>query len=104
MPKTHASEYTSHLRKVITSLLDFLSKKTYPDTWPESLENYEIVIESEAGPLMVNPTGQFIAPATCPGFLLVDFITNHMDEALEFSKQYETLVNELKCKVNFFLT
>lgn len=46
----------------------------------------------EAGPLMVSPTGQFIAPATCPGSILVDFLTTNMDEAAQKSKAYETLV------------
>lgn len=47
----------------------------------------------EAGPLMVSPTGQFIAPATCPGSILVDFLTTNMDEAAQKSKEYETLVS-----------
>lgn len=46
----------------------------------------------EAGPLMVSPTGQLIAPATCPGSILVDFLTTHMDEAAQKSKAYKTFV------------
>lgn len=46
MPKTHASEYTLHLRKVMTTLNDYLSKHSYPKSWPETLEKFEIVIES----------------------------------------------------------
>uniref|UniRef100_A0A336M257 CSON010661 protein n=1 Tax=Culicoides sonorensis TaxID=179676 RepID=A0A336M257_CULSO len=83
MPKAQAAAYTSHLRKVTTSLLDYLSVRKYPTTWPESLSDYELVVESEAGPLMISPTGQLIVPATHPGQLLVDFITNHLDEAAE---------------------
>lgn len=90
MPKAQAEAYTNHLRKVTTSLLDFLSRKTYPKIWPETLSNFEIVVESEAGPLMVSPTGQLIVPATHPGALLVDFITTHMDEAKSKQIQYQT--------------
>lgn len=39
---------------------------------------------------MVSPTGQFIAPATCPGSILVDFLTVHMDEAAQKAKEYDT--------------
>lgn len=42
----------------------------------------------EAGPLMVSPTGQFIAPATIPGFMLVDFITCNLEEAKEKARLY----------------
>lgn len=81
MPKTLAQNYSSHLSKVITNILDFLSKNKFPENWPESLKNYELVVESESGPLMVSPTGQLISPSTCPGFLLVDFISKNLDEA-----------------------
>lgn len=81
MPKTLAQNYSSHLSKVITNILDFLTKNKFPETWPESLRNYELVVESESGPLMVSPTGQLISPSTCPGFLLVDFISRNLEEA-----------------------
>lgn len=54
MPKTLAQSYSSHLSKVITNLLDYLTKNKFPKTWPEEgLANYELVVESESGPLMV---------------------------------------------------
>lgn len=46
MPKTQAEFYAAYLSKVTTSLLDYQSKNKYPKEWPESLEDYEIVIES----------------------------------------------------------
>lgn len=42
---------------------------------------------------MVSPTGQFIAPSTCPGWMLVDFITTHMDEAADKISKYEKYVH-----------
>ena len=37
---------------------------------------------------MVTPTGQLVAPSTCPGSLLVDFITNNLEEAFIKIKEY----------------
>ncbi|XP_039433248.1 T-cell activation inhibitor, mitochondrial [Culex pipiens pallens] len=88
MPKAQAMAYASHLRKITTSLLDYLSKAKYPKSWPTDLSQFEIVVESEAGPLMVSPTGQLIVPATCPGVLLVDFLTNHLEESLHKQQSY----------------
>ncbi|ALC43179.1 CG2854 [Drosophila busckii] len=89
MPKQQASGYANYLMKVTTSLNDYLGKQKYPKIWPDSLKEFTIVVESEAGPLMVSPTGQFITPATCPGTILVDFITQHMKQARERMHKYE---------------
>lgn len=89
MPKERAQSYTSHLSKIITTLLDYLQKNKFPSSWPDDgLANFELVVESEAGPLMLSPTGQLITPSTCPGFLLVDFITRHLDEATVRQEAY----------------
>ncbi len=46
MPKTMAKSYSSHLSKVITNLLDYLSKNKFPQSWPDSgLSDYELVSE-----------------------------------------------------------
>ncbi|XP_073838009.1 T-cell activation inhibitor, mitochondrial [Musca autumnalis] len=89
MPKQQAVEYASHLMKVTTTLGDYLTLNKFPKSWPDTLTEYEIVIESEAGPLMVGPTGQLIMPATCPGFMLVDFITTNMPIAKERMAKYQ---------------
>ncbi|CAG9831325.1 unnamed protein product [Diabrotica balteata] len=81
MPKIVAGQYEQNLRQITTSLSDYIGLKHFPDEWPTSLENFEIVVETEAGPLMVSPTGQFIVPATIPGSLLVNFITTNLEEA-----------------------
>lgn len=90
MPKAQVVNYAAQLRKVTTSMLDYLTYHKYPKTWPDSLTNFELVIESEAGPLMVSPTGQFISPSTCPSVILVDFLTNHMEEASQKISEYKT--------------
>jgi hypothetical protein len=44
MPKTMAKSYSSHLSRVITNLLDYLSKNKFPKTWPDNgLADYELV-------------------------------------------------------------
>lgn len=43
MPKTLAKSYSSHLSRVITNVLDYLSKNKFPKTWPNGLEDYELV-------------------------------------------------------------
>lgn len=81
MPKTLAQNYSSHLSKVITNILDFLGKNKFPETWPSTLRDFELVVESESGPLMVSPTGQLISPSSIPGNLLVDFISKNLELA-----------------------
>jgi hypothetical protein len=41
---------------------------------------------------MVSPTGQLISPSTCPGFLLVDFISKNLEEASIRQEIYKKLV------------
>lgn len=47
MPKAQVVHYATYLRKVTTSLLDYLTEYAhYPASWPTDLSNFEIVIES----------------------------------------------------------
>lgn len=89
MPKVSAHQYCSHLRQLITSIGDFYGRGyKIPPGVPESLEKYEIVIEPEAGPLMVSPTGQFITPSSCPAEQLITFIAKNLDEATLLMTEY----------------
>jgi hypothetical protein len=81
MPKALAKSYSSHLKRLITTLLDYLTKKQFPEDWPKSLEGFELVVESESGPLMVSPVGQLITPSTIPGAIFVDFISKNLKVA-----------------------
>ncbi|RZC31974.1 T-cell activation inhibitor, mitochondrial, partial [Asbolus verrucosus] len=89
MPKILAGEYERNLQQITTSLSDYHGRRGFPKQWPQSLQDYEIVIETEAGPLMVSPTGQFIVPSSLPGFLLVSFITKNLEEAKEKMMNYK---------------
>lgn len=46
MPKIMAGEYERHLLQITTAISDYLSRRSYPTTWPENLANYQIVVES----------------------------------------------------------
>lgn len=70
MPDMKVSEYESNLRQLTTSVSDYFGRNSYPKNWPKTLDNFEIVVESEAGPMMVSPTGQFIVPSAIPGSYL----------------------------------
>ncbi|KAJ9600978.1 hypothetical protein L9F63_000873, partial [Diploptera punctata] len=89
-PKVMAKQYENQLRRLTTSLSDHQGRMGYPKDWPSSLSDYELVVETEAGPLMLSPTGQFIVPSSCPAFLLVAFITQHLEEAASLLGRYQT--------------
>lgn len=91
MPKVMVSQYERQLRQLTTTLSDYRGKRKYPNVWPTSLSAYEIVIEAEAGPLMLSPTGQFIVPSSCPSFLLVNFITENLEEASKRLHHYNNI-------------
>ncbi|XP_076672349.1 T-cell activation inhibitor, mitochondrial isoform X3 [Andrena cerasifolii] len=91
MPKVMVSQYERQLRQLTTTLSDYRGRKNYPKVWPANLSTYEIVIEAEAGPLMLSPTGQFIVPSSCPSFLLVNFITENLEEATKRLHHYNNI-------------
>ncbi|XP_032665993.1 T-cell activation inhibitor, mitochondrial isoform X1 [Odontomachus brunneus] len=91
MPKVMVGQYEQQLRQLTTTLSDYRGKRKYPSSWPASLSAYEIVIEAEAGPLMLSPTGQFIVPSSCPSFLLVNFITENLEEATKKLQHYNNI-------------
>lgn len=102
MPKVMVSQYEQQLRQLTTTLSDYRGKRNYPKVWSNSLSAYEIVIETEAGPLMLSPTGQFIVPSSCPSFLLVNFITENLQEASKRLNHYNNIKHverELHSKV-----
>lgn len=46
MPKAQVVHYASHLQKLTTTMLDYLTTHAFPKTWPDSLDCFEIVVES----------------------------------------------------------
>ncbi|KAK6632343.1 hypothetical protein RUM44_007384 [Polyplax serrata] len=89
-PKVTAEKYENQLRRLITSLGDYRGRYGYPRQWPEKLDKYELVVETEAGPLMVSPTGQIIVPSSCPASILVNFISDNLEEAGRLLEEYKS--------------
>lgn len=46
MPKIVANEYEKNLQTLTTSLLDYRGRRDYPKSWPKTLNNYQIVVET----------------------------------------------------------
>lgn len=46
MPKILAEEYEKNLVKLMTTLGDYRGSKGYPENLPDSLEDFEIVVET----------------------------------------------------------
>lgn len=88
-PAVLAQLYETQLRKLSASLADYWVKNGYPEFWPESLKEFQLVVECEAGPLMLSPTGQFIVPASCPAFLMVRFLSENLEKAMENLELYK---------------
>lgn len=88
-PYIMARNYANQLRHLVTSLSDHQGSKGYPKSWPMSLDKFELVVEPEAGPLMLSPTGQFIVPSSCPASLLVGFLSDHLSEAEQLLNNYK---------------
>lgn len=93
-PQLLAEVYESHLRMLTTSIGDYRGRYAFPMTWPETLSSYQLVVEGEAGPLMLSPSGQFITPSSCPVSLLVNFISENLKEASVRIGQYAADIKE----------
>jgi hypothetical protein len=45
-PKVMAKHYENQLRRLTTSLSDHQGRVGYPKDWPDSLNNFELVVET----------------------------------------------------------
>ncbi|XP_027235213.1 T-cell activation inhibitor, mitochondrial [Penaeus vannamei] len=86
-----AENYSQQLRRFVTALGDYRGRNGYPKSWPETLSNIQLVVESASGPLMVSPTGQILVPSSCPPAQLVNFITENMEEAERMINNYKSV-------------
>jgi len=73
--------HRTRLRQLVTSVGDYMSRRSLPSSWPDDLSKYKIIVENDASALMIRDDGVFIIPASTPGFLLVEFISKGMAEA-----------------------
>ena len=74
----NVQNYRLRLRQLITSMGDYLTTRSLPLAWPASLSHLQMCVVTESCPLMVTPEGHILVPASCPGFLLTEFLSENM--------------------------
>jgi len=84
-------EYRARIRRLVTSLADYRTRKSLPPGWPEDMSQYRVMVEGESSALMLSPEGVFILPASTPGFLVVEFLTGGMEEAARRARHARSL-------------
>ncbi|KAI1297252.1 T-cell activation inhibitor, mitochondrial [Halotydeus destructor] len=89
MPSILIQEYMEQLLKLTKSVQNYRTKNPLPPSWNTGLENIELVVECDAGPLMLSPYGQFIAPASCPAAILIDYMTSNLNVARRRAVSYQ---------------
>ncbi|KAK8780122.1 hypothetical protein V5799_018540 [Amblyomma americanum] len=89
-PAVAAKAYVQQLSKLTVALRRHIWAKGLPSDWPTRLSDHQLGVECEAGPLMLSPTGQFLAPASCPPALLVDFVGSRLSAAEQRRLLYRT--------------
>ena len=82
------------LRQLVTSVGDYMSRRSLPASWPQDMSSFSLMVESEASALMISDDGVFVIPASTPGFLLVDFISRGMAEAARKREEWASLEKE----------
>lgn len=87
-PSVVAQAYVQQLQKLTLALHRHIWQEGLPKEWPDRLSDHQLGVEPEAGPLMLSPTGQFLAPASCPPSLLVGFLTEHLGAAGQRRRLY----------------
>ena len=84
------------LKLICKYIGDYRTRHQFPKEWPENMSKFHLVVEGEAGPLMLSPSGQFITPSSCPISLLVSFMTANLEEARSRLDQYVSDVKQEK--------
>lgn len=100
-PAVAAKAYVQQLSKLTVALHRHIWIKGLPSDWPARLTDHQLGVECEAGPLMLSPTGQFLAPASCPPALLLDFVGSQLSTAEQrrllyrSQRRFETQLHQL---------
>ncbi|XP_077532178.1 LOW QUALITY PROTEIN: T-cell activation inhibitor, mitochondrial-like [Haemaphysalis longicornis] len=87
-PSVAAKAYVQQLSKLTVAIHRHIWSKGLPGDWPARLSDHQLGVECEAGPLMLSPTGQFLAPASCPPALLLDFVGSQLGTAEQRRRLY----------------
>ncbi|OQR75687.1 hypothetical protein BIW11_08257 [Tropilaelaps mercedesae] len=76
--RTLAHKYIVQIDKLTRSIQRWLWINNFPTSLPADLSTFTLVVESDAGPLMVSPQGEIIVPASCPAQIFVDFLERNL--------------------------
>ncbi|XP_046910211.1 T-cell activation inhibitor, mitochondrial [Dermatophagoides farinae] len=96
----NAKKYFNQLERFIRSVQSYNYDRNFPSNWPASLAEHQLIVESDSGPLMLSPTGDFIVPASCPISLLIKFIMENLHKANrlidkeEFNLEHERVIRK----------
>jgi len=88
-PITLVEDYRLRLRQLLTAIGDYRSRRDFPPDWPRDMSQFKMCVETEASPLTLTPDGIFVVPASCPAFLLAEFVGEHAEEALRRARTAE---------------
>ncbi|XP_003743609.1 T-cell activation inhibitor, mitochondrial [Galendromus occidentalis] len=76
--RTLAYKYLVQVDKLTKTLHRWLWLNKFPAAIPDDLSTFSLIVENDAGPLMVSHSGELIVPASCPAQLFVDFLESSL--------------------------
>lgn len=88
-PTTEAKAYANQLLRMISSINEHLNSTELPKQLPDSLHDHQMAIVGEGEQPKVSFTGLFLAPASCSGAELFDFIANNLEIARDRYIKYK---------------
>ncbi|KAH8293322.1 hypothetical protein KR018_001072 [Drosophila ironensis] len=88
-PGCEAWAYAKSLKRVIRAVSEHLKLAKSVDDLPVTLKNHQLAVVTEAETPKVSQTGLFLAPSSCPGSDLVDFICRNLDVASDRVRRYK---------------
>lgn len=87
-PVCEARAYAESLKRVIRAVSEHLKLAESVDDLPETLRHHQLAVVTESESPKVSQTGLFLAPSSCPGPDLVDFICRNLDVASMRVRRY----------------
>lgn len=87
-PGCEARAYAESLKRVIRAVSEHLKLAESVDDLPETLRHHQLAVVTESESPKVSQTGLFLAPSSCPGPDLVDFICRNLDVASTRVRRY----------------
>ncbi|KAH8324979.1 hypothetical protein KR074_004014, partial [Drosophila pseudoananassae] len=87
-PGSEARAYAESLKRVIRAVSEHLKLAESVDDLPKTLQHHQLAVVTESESPKVSHTGLFLAPSSCPGPHLVDFICRNLDVATMRVKRY----------------